>query len=128
MKKILIVDDEPFFLKVLGDALGVDFAIATARSAEKAILLIEDYQDASATDGSKFDLIITDLNLPGMNGFQFAQYIRTKNRIDRFTPVIMLTQHNITKEEARKHGCAAYLPKNDINKVVSIVRILMATP
>jgi len=127
MKRILIVDDELFFLKVLGDALGKSFTLATAQSAEAAIHLIEDaQQEASVTASSRFDLIITDLHLPGMNGFQFAQYIRAKNRIDRFTPVILLTQHNVTKEEARKHGCAAYLPKNDIGKVVSIVRILLA--
>jgi CheY-like chemotaxis protein len=127
MKKILIVDDEPFYLKVLTDAFSEDFAIETALSAEQAIRIIEEPQQDTVESNRKFDLIITDLNLPGMSGFQFAKHIRGKNRMSRFTPVIMLTQHDITKEEAREHGCAAYVAKQDIAKLISIVRRLLAS-
>ena len=127
MKRILIVDDEPFYLKVLSDALSGDFVIRTAQSAEQAIEIIEAPREATPSGVNQFDLVITDLHLPGMNGYQFAEYVRSKNRLSRFTPVIMLTQYAITKEEARQHGCAAYIPKGDIDKVVSIVRILLAS-
>lgn len=127
MKRILIVDDEPFYLKVLDDALSGEFFIRTAHSAEQAIDIIEAPQEVVPTGSSKFDLVITDLHLPGMNGYQFAEYVRAKNRLSRFTPVIMLTQYDISKEEARKHGCTSYIPKSDIDKVVSMVRILLAS-
>jgi hypothetical protein len=37
----------------------------------------------------------------------------------------MLTSEKITKEEARQHGCAAYISKADKQRVLSMVRILM---
>jgi hypothetical protein len=37
----------------------------------------------------------------------------------------MLTGSDITKREAREHGCSAYLPKDNLKKVVSMARILL---
>ena len=71
-----------------------------------------------------FDLVITDLNMPGLNGFDVDRHIRGKNREKKFTPVIMLTEMTITDEEARMHGCAAYVLKSILDKVKSLVRIL----
>ena len=75
---------------------------------------------------NQFDLIITDLNMPGISGFDVSDYIRNKNRVNRFTPVILLTTEKITKEEARKHGCSAYFAKTEKQKLVSMVKVLLS--
>ena len=124
-KKILLVDDSPFFLKALSDALSVDFHVETASSGEKAINLLEEIDSAKPGDIGPFDLVITDLEMTGLSGYDVSQFIKSKNRSNKFIPVIMLTGKDITQEEARGHGCAAYIPKTNLGKVVSMTRILL---
>src|SRR5210317_435016 len=124
-KKILLVDDSPFFLKALSDALSVDFHVETASSGEKAINLLEEIDSAKPGDIGSFDLVITDLEMTGLSGYDVSQFIRNKNRRNKFIPVIILTGKDITQEEARGHGCAAYIPKTNLGKVVSMTRILL---
>jgi len=124
-KKILLVDDSPFFLKALSDALSVDFHVETASSGEKAINLLVEIDSAKPGDIGPFDLVITDLEMTGLSGYDVSQFIRNKNRRNKFIPVIILTGKDITQEEARGHGCAAYIPKTNLGKVVSMTRILL---
>ena len=70
--------------------------------------------------------MVTDLNMPGMNGFELADYVRLKNKVNRFTPVILLTSEKISKEQAREHGCAAYISKADKQRLLAMVRILLS--
>lgn len=58
-------------------------------------------------------LIITDLLVPGMNGFELARLVRKRNKINKYAPVIMLTTEKIDKQEACKQGCVAYSSKSD---------------
>jgi two-component system chemotaxis sensor kinase CheA len=121
-KRVLVVDDSPFFLKVLSDLLAEDFAVETADSGEAALVLLK----ASEAKGSSFDLVITDLEMPGLSGYDVAQFVKGKNRQNKFLPVVMLTEKEITKEEARKYGCATYIAKSNLKKVVSMAKILFA--
>ena len=124
-KKILLVDDSPFFLKALSDALSEDFHVVTANSGEKALDLLKEIDSAPFRDIVPFDLVITDLEMPGLSGYDVSQFIKSKNRNNKFTPVIMLTGKDITQEEARAYGCATYIPKTNLGKVVSMTRILL---
>jgi CheY-like chemotaxis protein len=124
-KRILLVDDCPFFLKVLLDALSENFDVETANSGEMAIDLIKKIDSAMLGYVEPFDLIITDLEMPGLSGYDVSQFIKVKNRKSKFTPVIMLTGKDITQEEARAYGCAAYIPKTNLGKVMSMTRILL---
>ena len=124
-KKILLVDDSPFFLKALSDALSEDFHVVTANSGEKALDLLKEIDSAPFRDIEPFDLVITDLEMPGLSGYDVSQFIKSKNRNNKFTPVIMLTGKDITQEEARAYGCATYIPKTNLGKVVSMTRILL---
>ena len=124
-KKILLVDDSPFFLKALSDALSEDFRVVTANSGEKALDLLKEIDSAPLRDIEPFDLVITDLEMPGLSGYDVSQFIKSKNRNNKFTPVIMLTGKDITQEEARAYGCATYIPKTNLGKVVSVTRILL---
>ena len=124
-KKILLVDDSPFFFNALRDALSEDFHVETASSGEKAINLLKEIDSAKHGDVRPFDLVITDLEMPGLSGYDVSQFIKNKNRSSKFTPVIMLTGKDITQEEARGYGCAAYIPKTNLGKVMSMTRILL---
>jgi len=123
-KNLLVIDDSPLFLKILCDLLIDEFHVKTARSAEEAMTLLDSSDEETADKTVVFDLVITDLNMPGLNGFDVARYIRGKNREKKFTPVIMLTEMAMTDEEARMHGCAAYVPKSNLNKVKALAKIL----
>jgi CheY-like chemotaxis protein len=122
-KRVLVVDDSPFFIKILSDLLAEDFVVETADSGEAALVLLK---SSEAKGSSSFDLVITDLEMPGLSGYDVAQFVKGKNRQNKFLPVVMLTEKEITKEEAREYGCATYIPKSNLKKVVSMAKILFA--
>ena len=123
-KRVLVVDDSPFFLKILSDLLAEDFVVETADSGEAALVLLK---SSEAKGSSTFDLVITDLEMPGLSGYEVAQFVKGRNRQNKFLPVVMLTEKEITKEEAREYGCATYIPKSNLKKLVSMTKILFAT-
>jgi len=89
--KILVVEDDDFtrkiILRVLHDS-GFSDTI-DADSAEAAIKLFE---------ANLFDLVITDINMPGMNGLKFAQQIRTgKTHAKPETRIVVLTSFSQTE-------------------------------
>ena len=122
-KRVLVVDDSPFFLKILSDLLAEGFVVETADSGEAALVLLK---SSEAKGSSSFDLVITDLEMPGLSGYEVAQFVKGRNRQNKFLPVIMLTEKEITKEEAREYGCATYIPKSNLKKLVSMAKILFA--
>jgi two-component system sensor histidine kinase ChiS len=84
--KILIVDDEPVNIQVLGNNLLLEnYALAKASSGREALALLE--------TGYKPDLILLDLMMPRMTGYEVCEKIREK-----FTaievPIVMLTAKN----------------------------------
>ena len=123
-KRVLVVDDSPFFIKVLSDLLAEDFVVETADSGEAALALLK---SSEVKGSSSFDLVITDLEMPGLSGYEVAQFVKGKNRQNKFLPVVMLTEKETTKEEAREYGCATYIPKSNLKKLVSMTKILFAT-
>jgi two-component system sensor histidine kinase ChiS len=85
MVKILIVDDEPLNIQVLTNNLLKNYALAKASSGREALALLE--------TGYKPDLILLDLMMPRMTGYEVCEKIREK-----FTaievPIVMLTAKN----------------------------------
>lgn len=79
MPTILIIEDEPELVKVLRDYLeNAGFSVETAYRGDTGI---------SLWDQTRPDLVLLDLNLPGMDGLDVAREIRRKAE----TPIIMLT-------------------------------------
>ena len=69
-KRILIVDDEKkvaFFLQESLEDLGDNYEVISAETAEAALQQIE---------SQPFDLIITDLRMPGINGLELMKRVR----------------------------------------------------
>ncbi|MHB8880660.1 MAG: sigma-54-dependent transcriptional regulator [Thermodesulfovibrionales bacterium] len=98
---ILIVDDEKNILKVVSMTLRNLYDVDTARSAEEAI---------EKFNQNKYELVITDLKLPGKSGIDLLEYIKSR---DASMPVIMITAFG-TIENAinpQKKGAFNYLTK-----------------
>ena len=73
MPRLLIVDDEPTLLQLLKRYLErYDYQVDTADSAESAL-------SAFDLDPQRFDIVITDLTLPGLNGAELLERMRAKN-------------------------------------------------
>ena len=82
-KKVLVVDDNQTNLKILEIQLGQwKFATCLASSAQEALDIL------NAPENGAFDLVITDMHMPGMDGVELAQAIRARKNPP---PIIMLS-------------------------------------
>jgi DNA-binding response OmpR family regulator len=76
---VLVVDDDPALLKLMRDSLALaDYQVITASDGKTALQLIED---------SKPALVLLDIMMPGMDGFQVCECVRRFSQV----PIIMLT-------------------------------------
>jgi two-component system chemotaxis sensor kinase CheA len=106
-KRILIVDDSPFFRNLLAPLLSVaGYRVTTVESADRALGLCE--------AGENFDVIVSDIEMPGMNGFQFAEAVRNSARWQN-TPLVALSSHTSAKDldRGRAVGFSDYVKKFD---------------
>ncbi len=114
MASILIVDDDPYFLRVLGRILsGENFLVKTAEGASQAAQILR--------EGS-FDLVISDLRLPDGDGLSILQEIR---KVGRETPVVILTAYGEVDNylEAMNAGATEYLNKPvKSDELIAVVR------
>jgi twitching motility two-component system response regulator PilH len=104
IKKILIVDDSPTERHFLGELLTKHgFQIMTLESGEDAVAKTADLMP---------DLILMDVVMPGMNGFQATRTI-TKDERTKHIPVIMCTSKNQETDMvwARRQGATEYVVK-----------------
>jgi CheY-like chemotaxis protein len=119
-KKVLVIDDCPFFLTTLRDALAVDYYVETASSGEEAIDILKASDCETPGYSEPFDLVITDLNMPGLSGYEVSGFVKGRNMTNNFTPVIMVSGSDLTKQEARNFVCTTYIPKSNLTKVLSM--------
>lgn len=109
-KNILYVEDNKdaitFFNRVV-NKLG-DYHFKTTEDGNSAIKLLEEEKDFEP------EMILLDINLPGMNGFEILQYVRTKT-VYKHIPVIMFTSSDDTSDIKKSYefGANAYLIKPD---------------
>lgn len=105
MKTVLLVDDSPTILLSLSALLTqAGYGSVQAAGAEQALAIL----GASKPP----DLVITDLNMPGMNGIELIRTIRKLPGF-RFVPVLMLTTESQAEKraEARAAGATGWLVK-----------------
>ncbi len=99
MKNILIVDDESPFLLSLTDGLGSyadKMKVYNALNGKEAVKVIESV---------KLDLIITDLNMPVMNGFELLAYITSRHLA---VPVIVMTAFGTPEIEEKLNSMGSF--------------------
>ena len=94
--KILVIDDEPQIRRALKLGLEKDgFEVTQAASGEEALDLLST---------RAFDLIVLDLALPGLDGFEICKQIRTWSQ----TPILVLSVRD-REEERSKHSTAVLM-------------------
>ena len=117
MKSVLLVDDSATMLMSLKGSLEISgFRVETAPDGAAALRRL--------TSGLRPDLIITDINMPRMDGLSL---IREARKLLRFTPILALTTESQRdkRDEAKRHGATGWLVKpvggSDLLKVVNQV-------
>lgn len=103
-KRILVVDDSPFYLEIMDDMLSnLDYDVITAANGIKACEQVE---------SGPFDLIFTDLHMPQMNGIEFVKQVKQTPNC-RFIPIVMLSSEGDEGliEEAKQTGISTFLRK-----------------
>jgi two-component system response regulator AtoC len=101
-EKILVVDDEPGVRELLKSMLGrKGYRVTAASGGEQALALLKE-QD--------FDLVITDLRMPGLPGEELVARVK---KAQPALPVVVISAHGGTKSvvEVVKHGAEDYLAK-----------------
>ncbi|WP_373976694.1 response regulator [Chitinibacter sp. SCUT-21] len=104
MKKILIVDDSPTERHFLGELLTKNgFQIMTLESGEEAVQKTKELMP---------DLILMDVVMPGMNGFQATRTI-SRDEATKHIPIIMCTSKNQETDMvwAKRQGAVEYVVK-----------------
>ncbi len=100
--KILVVEDEKKIADTIARGLGEhQYHVETAYDGQIGLRLFDQHP---------FDLVITDLNLPGLNGYELSRQIRSKNQQ---VPILMLTALGSTNDkiEGFEAGADDYLVK-----------------
>jgi len=95
-KRVMTVDDSPTIRQMLSIALkGAGYEVVEAENGKDALQKLE---------SEKVNMLITDLNMPQMNGIELIRNVRQSPGL-RFLPIIMLTTE--TQEAKRQEGKAA---------------------
>ena len=117
---ILVVDDNSDKLQLIEAALSLaGYHVTTAADGVEALAAIESYQP---------DLVITDVMMPRMNGYELAQRIRA-NPVTKFIPVIMQTAAGRRVEDLRRAnevGALGYITDpTDLDLLLARTRTLL---
>ena len=119
-RKILLVDDSPFFRNMLCPVLTVaGYDVVAVESPIKALELSE--------RGDKFDLIISDIEMPEMNGFDFATRVRSSKEWQD-TPMVAMTSHSTPEDidHGYKAGFDRYIAKFDRETLLDTINRTLA--
>lgn len=119
MKEVLLVDDSQTILMSMGDILKkIGLSVKTATNGKEALRILQSGMNPAA--------IITDYNMPQMNGIELIKEARKMPNL-RFTPMLMLTteSQSETREAGKKAGATAWLVKpvgvQDLTQVIKKV-------
>jgi len=109
-KNILIVDDSPTLRASVRFALSeTGYSIHQAENGKLGLQKLAEIHTA----GDRIHLIITDVNMPEMNGLEFLRQLKDENSRFRFIPVVVLiTEREETlKQKGREYGAAGWMTK-----------------
>ena len=116
---ILVADDDLGTRLSISDYLELSgYSVITANDGQEALAMVEEYQP---------DLIVTDIVMPRMNGYELVRRVRQKPEF-RLLPVILLTARTKTQERilGYQSGCDLYLPKPfELEELAAAIRNLL---
>lgn len=106
-QSVLLVDDSAFFRNMLAPVLkAAGYRVRVATSAQEGLVALR--------SGQPFDVVLTDIEMPDMNGFEFAETIRADQRLNGM-PIIALSSmiSPAAIERGRQAGFHDYVAKFD---------------
>ena len=120
-RRVLLIDDSAFFRNLLSPLLSVaGYAVTTVETADLAMELYE--------NGKDFDIILSDIELPGMNGFEFAAAVRASERWAD-VPLIALSAYTSIDhlQRGRDVGFDDYVGKFDRDTLLRLLEDTLYT-
>ena len=118
-KQLLVVDDDPGLLLAVSETLRAEgYEVQTARRGSEAMIRV-----AEALP----DLIISDIRMPGMDGYALVRNLRASPR-SRLVPIIFLTAKDETADRIAgfRSGVDAYVTKPfETEELVAIVKSIL---
>lgn len=101
---VLIVEDDPFIRKVLLHTLKADFDVTMQNNGIEAMSWLD--------QGNQVDVVVTDLQMPHMNGLELIQLIRASSFLQT-VPVIVLSSYSDsnTRVSCLEQGADDYITK-----------------
>jgi two-component system, chemotaxis family, sensor kinase CheA len=115
-RSVLLVDDAPFFRNMLAPVLkAAGYAVVSVASGEEAMALM--------SAGRRFDVVITDLEMPGMDGFALASALRANPRTAEL-PIIGLSSLVSAEaiERGKRVGLHDYVAKFDRQGLIAALK------
>jgi two-component system chemotaxis sensor kinase CheA len=106
-QSVLLVDDSAFFRNMLAPVLkAAGYRVRVANNAQEGLVVLR--------SGQQFDAILTDIEMPDMNGFEFAETIKADQRLTAM-PIIALSSmiSPAAIERGRQAGFHDYVAKFD---------------
>jgi DNA-binding NarL/FixJ family response regulator len=99
--RLLVVDDEKLIREMIADFLESSYDVQTADCAESALALPQ---------LDKFDLVISDINMPGMPGYELLKRVR---QLSPRTKVVLITAYDVDNyvRMAKEHGICNIISK-----------------
>ncbi len=119
--KILLAEDTSFFarqiIKILSNA---GHTVIHAPDGEKA------FEVLSESEKNEYDLIISDIEMPKLNGFQFAEKVRQSESYQQIPMIAVTTRfRDVDREMGQKVGFNQYLEKLNGDKLIEAIQSLM---
>ena len=117
MKKILVVEDDQSLLELEKSILEDQYAVDIAENGEEALEKVK---------VNKPDLIVLDLMMPVMDGYQFCEELKKDRELEKI-PIVIVTAKNKREdmEEGYLYGAQAYIFKpftaKDLLKVTELI-------
>jgi two-component system chemotaxis sensor kinase CheA len=114
--RVLLVDDSQFFRNMLAPLLNAaGFSVTSAASADEALTVLR--------DGGRVDVVVTDIDMPGMDGFELTSAVRRDPRTTSI-PVIGLSSLVSAElvERGRQVGLHDYVAKFDRQGLIAALK------
>jgi len=104
MKQALIVDDSKTMCEMV--------AVKLQEMGFDTVLTYDGTEAVEAVEKQNFDLIVTDINMPNMDGIELIRYLREETA-HKYTPIIVLTTEGgeNAKQQGKKVGATGWIVK-----------------
>lgn len=115
-KHVLLVDDSSFFRKFMRPViLAANYRVSTAEDGQEGLEILQKY-------GSEIDIVISDIDMPKMNGVEFVKAAKADHHISHI-PFVALTSHEEDDfdQDIKDMGFEQLVTKSNRNKVVAMI-------